>query len=385
MNPSGNTVTYSATSADCGFTGQPALKVLHIEAGKHLYGGALQVAYLTDGLTKMGVECFVACPKGAHIIPALNDAVTPLPMIMQGDLDLGMVGRLRHSIKSIRPDIVHIHSRRGADTFGLLAAKLCKVPVVISRRVDNTEASWIAKLKYHSADKVITISDGIRQVLLSQGVSADHVLTVRSAIDTNKYRPKTSSEWFTNTFDVDAAQLAIGVIAQLIPRKGHSILFQALTKLRATQANFRVLIFGRGPDFERLQQEAMKLRLTDVVEFVGFREDLHNILPHLDLVVHPAFNEGLGVSLLQASSCGVPILASRIGGIPEAVVEGETGWLVSPGDVDELAGKLQQLKQNPSLLSRIAERARKYALAHFSVENMVQGNIDVYKSVLKRS
>lgn len=359
-------------------TNKPPINVLHIEAGKHLYGGALQVVYLCNGLAAYNVKSFLACPINAEISSKIDENTTLVPLKMGGDIDFGMIFRLKNIIKHHNIDLVHIHSRRGADTFGLVAAKLCKVKVVISRRVDNPEPSWLAKLKYHSANKVIAISEGIRQVLLVEQVRPEHVQTVLSSVDTDKYLPHPNKEWFRQEFSINNKCLTLAVIAQLIPRKGHALLLQALANIVTNVDEFRLLIFGKGPHESELKQLVSELKLEHRVNFAGFRDDLEKVLPNIDLVVHPAYIEGLGVSLLQASSCGVPILASRIGGIPEAVNNNVNGQLFEPGNIDELSEKLECLMNKHKLRSELAQNARKHALEHFAVQKMVAGNYAVY-------
>ena len=122
------------------------MKVLHVEAGKHLYGGALQVVFLLRGLKARGVDSVLACPIGSAIAQEAAPHARVVEMTMKGDADLGLVGRLRRLIREIKPDVVHLHSRRGSDLWGAIAARLEGVPVVLSRRVDNPESRLVVKL-----------------------------------------------------------------------------------------------------------------------------------------------------------------------------------------------------------------------------------------------
>lgn len=360
------------------------MRVLHVEAGKHLYGGALQVSYLTRELYKLGVKSFLACPPDAELFDVVDESVVQLPTTMKGDADIGLVFRLKKLIKQYQIDIIHLHSRRGADLFGLIAGKLAGIPVVISRRVDNKEAAWFAKAKYHAANKVITISEGIRKVLLEEGVCPAQVKTVLSAVDTNKYQPVEDKEWFKREFGLENETFVMAVLAQLIPRKGHKVLFGALKKIESNLINHKLLIFGKGPIEQELKAQVTELGLEKLVQFCGFRNDLNRVLPNLDLVVHPAFAEGLGVALLQASASGVPIIASRAGGIPEAVRNDQNGWLVDPKNIDQLTDKLNQVLFDTESLDEFKLRGRELAETEFSTQAMANGNLAVYKEVLNQ-
>ena len=125
--------------------------------------------------------------------------------------------------------------------------------------------------------------------------------------------------------------------------------------------------------------------MSDRVALAGFRDDLQRILPCLDLVVHPALMEGMGVSLLQASCAGVPIVASRVGGIPEAVHEGVTGVLVSPNDASALAEAIIDLLKAPERRKAMGRSGRQWVETYFSEDRMVEGNLSVYQHLLSPS
>jgi glycosyltransferase involved in cell wall biosynthesis len=359
------------------------MKVLHVESGMHLYGGALQVVFLMRGLKALGVENVLACPTGSAMAQAGAEHAELHAMPMKGDTDVGLVGRLRRLVRETRPDVIHLHSRRGADLWGALAGRLEGIPVVLSRRVDNPESPLVVKLKYRLYDRVITISDGIRQVLRAEGVPEAKLRLVHSSVDTEQYRPDRSQRaWLEQAFNLPADALVIGMVAQFIPRKGHQTLLQALPSVLQAHPRSRVILFGQGPQFESVQQAIQASAiLTQHVQLAGFRNDLHRILPNLDLLAHPAFMEGLGVSLLQAAACGVPIIAARTGGIPEVVQHGVNGLLITPGDVAGLADSLDQLLSSANTRARMGLAGRTHIESTFSVDAMIQGNRLCYDEV----
>jgi len=235
-------------------------------------------------------------------------------------------------------------------------------------------------------DRVITISDGIRQVLRAEGVPEAKLRLVHSSVDTEQYRPDRSQRpWLEQTFKLPTGALVVGMVAQFIPRKGHQTLLQALPAVLQAHPNTRVILFGQGPEFERVQQaiQASPL-LAQHVQLAGFRNDLHRILPSLDLLVHPAFMEGLGVSLLQAASCGVPIIGGRAGGIPEVVQHGVNGLLMTPGQDDQLADQLSQLLGSPEARARMGLAGRAHIEASFSIGAMIRGNLSCYESLVAK-
>jgi glycosyltransferase involved in cell wall biosynthesis len=358
------------------------MRVLHVEAGKHYYGGARQVAYIIDGLAKRGVENILACPEGADIAAAVGDSAKIHQLPMHGDLDVGMAFRLAKLIRAAKPDLVHLHSRRGADVWGGVAARMAGVPCVLSRRVDNPEARWLVALKYRLYDHVITISEGIREVLLTEGLASNKVTCVRSAVDSAPYLAPVDATAFRREFDLPENSLVIGMVAQLIQRKGHRYLLEAVPSLRADYPDLRVILFGKGPLQSELETAVAANGLSGIVRFAGFRTDLPAWLGGLDILAHPADMEGLGVSLLQASAAAVPIVASRAGGMPEAALDGVTGVLITPGDVPALTVALRRLLKDSALRQRMGEAGRARVLNEFSVDAMIAGNLSIYRAVL---
>jgi glycosyltransferase involved in cell wall biosynthesis len=365
------------------------VKVLHVEGGRHLYGGALQVVFLMRGLAPMGVASVLACPEGSAIAGAAAAHARVRELPIGGDADLGLVGRLAALIRRERPDLVHLHSRRGVDVWGALAARRAGVPVVLSRRVDNPEWAPWARWKYRRVDRVVTISEGIRRVLLDEGVPPEQVVCVRSAVDTKAYAPGARLDareraWFRAEFGFGEGEFALGMAAQFIERKGHRTALEALPAIRRAHPRTRLLLFGQGPLVEPMRRLATERGLDDSVHFAGFRNDLARVLPQLDLLVHPAEMEGLGVALLQAAACGVPIVAGRAGGIPEIVRPGLNGELIEPGDVDGLALAVTQLLGDAGQRARCGAAGRALVEREFSIDAMVRGNLAVYREVLAR-
>lgn len=361
------------------------MKVLHIEAGKHLYGGAKQVTYLIDELAQLKVKNLLVCTQGSEIATQQLANCDILPIAMSGEADVGTFARLRKLLKQHKPDLVHVHSRRGADIWGLLAAKSCGIPVVCSRRVDNPEPSWLARLKYHSYDKVITISEGIRQVLLAESVNPEQVVTVRSAVDTQTYQPTPDRAWMQGQFDLANDDLVVANFAQMIARKGQPLLIQAIQQLLPTYPNLKLLLFGQGPKLTEYKNLVAERGLANVIRFPGFRNDVARILPNVDIIAHPAYTEGLGVALLQASASSVPIVATAVGGIPEVVEQGKNGFLIETGDHGALAARLAELLQDKGLRHRFGSFGRQKMLDDFSTAAMAKGNLAVYKEVLAGS
>lgn len=366
------------------------MKILHIETGRHLYGGALQVFYLMRGLASKNCRNLLLCPRESAIGKAAAEVAEVHAVPMNGEIDPLFALRLIRLIRSAEPDVIHVHSRRGADLWGAVAACFTRVPAILTRRVDNPEPRWLARLKYRPFQRIVTISEGIRQVLLNEGIPESRLCCIHSAVDTRRYDRQCDKKRFYEMLPEAAAdgpapkEKLIGVIAQLIPRKGHRFIIEAAPAILQACPQTRLIFFGKGPLKNRLQELCRREGITGHVIFAGFRNDLDCILPCLDLVVHPAVMEGLGVSLLQAAAAGVPIIASRAGGIPEIVRHNRNGYLIEKESVADIIKYVPDLLKNPAKARQFGETGRDIVRSRFSIDAMVSGYLDVYNGLAAR-
>jgi len=360
----------------------PKLHILHVETGRHLFGGSVQVLSLIDGLAARGIRSTLVCAAGGQVATAATArGLDVRPLRAGGDFD-GLFGwRLSQVIRELRPSLVHVHSRRGADRFGGQAALLAGVPAVLSRRVDSRD-SIFGGFKYGFYEYVIAISDCIRRQLLDVGVPDGKIRLVHSGVDATPSATAWTRERYLAEFGLGEGDCVVFMIAQLIPRKGHAYLLDAWSRVRNACPNARVLLFGSGALEAKLRDVVASRGLKDAIRFAGFRPELADFIGHADLVVHPATREGLGVSLLQAQAAGVPVVGFAAGGIEEAVADGTTGKLVPPRDADALADAIVQLARDPRERARMGAAAREWIHENFSIDRMIEGNIDVYSRIL---
>jgi glycosyltransferase involved in cell wall biosynthesis len=360
------------------------MKVLHVETGRHFLGGPQQVIYLINALRARGHENILVCPPDSGIDTAAREAgIHVQNLFCAGDLDLPFAYRLSQYLKDEAPDIVHCHSRRGADLLGGLAAGFADVPAVVSRRVDNTEMRIMAELRYRPFRRIVAISEAIGEVLRQQGVDADRILVIRSAVDATAFAGQPDCAAFRREFGIDDSVFAMAAAGQLIPRKGHRYLLQAVSELLLTHPPFRLVIFGEGFLNNQLRAQAAWLGLGDIVQFSGYRDDLDDFIGCFDLFVHPASAEGLGVAALKAAAAGVPVVACAAGGMNESVLDGETGLLVPPEDSDALHDAIATLMDDDQTRAAMAAAGRERMQNEFSIDTMANKHVELYESVLQ--
>jgi glycosyltransferase involved in cell wall biosynthesis len=358
------------------------MKILHVETGRHFYGGAQQVVWLVAGLNSRGVENRLVCLPGSGIdAVARRSRVDVLNLDCSGDLDLRFAWRLRSLLTREAPDIVHCHSRRGADFLGGQAAAMAGIPALLSRRVDSADKGKIPSLRYRPYRQVIAISNHIGEVLLDGGLSKDRMTVISSAVDATNLPYTADRKVLQSQFGIGPKHFAIAVAAQLIPRKGHQYLIDALANCPETMPN-KLVVFGSGPLEAELRAQCRRKELNDKVHFAGFRDDLDTLLPAFDLLVHPATSEGLGVAMLKAAAAGVPVIAFDVAGATEAVQHERTGVLVSAGDVTALRDAIVRLAGDAALREAYGKAGRERMLSAFSVEQMVSDHLRIYERVL---
>lgn len=360
------------------------MKIIHVETGRHFYGGAQQVVWLLGGLRDAGVDNVLVCPPGSGIDAAARaERIRIVNVECAGDADLAFAWRLKKVLERERPELLHSHSRRGADVLGGFAAYRAGVPAIVSRRIDHPESKLAARVRYRHFRRIIAISEHVAAVLRESGVDPGRVTVIRSAVNSGRYQASPERARLAQELGIAGDAIAIAAAGQLIARKGHRYLLEAMSVVAPRMPGAHLVIFGQGSLEAELKAQAAALGLAEHVQFAGFREDLDGWLGAFDLLVHPALREGLGVVMLEAAAAGVPVVAFDVAGSREAVAHGESGLLVTPKDPGALAEAILRLAGDSALRERYAAAGRERMRREFSIEVMVNRHIRLYETVLR--
>jgi glycosyltransferase involved in cell wall biosynthesis len=181
------------------------------------------------------------------------------------------------------------------------------------------------------------------------------------------------------------SEVVLGTAGRLIKLKGIEYLLNAAAAVQAEFPALRVEIAGSGPQREALEQRAAALGIAGRIKFLGWVDNLSSVLPRWDIFVLPSLEEGFPIAALEAMATGLPVVASAVGGVPELVVDGETGWLVPPGDVARLAARLQPLLRDPEQRRSMGAAAAARVRDHFSLAQMTENFSNLYDELLKRN
>lgn len=359
-------------------------KVLHIELGRHLVGGTMQTFYLSQELQKRGIKNLVVTPHNSPLYQRLKQANIPARGVhYSGDLDLLFIPKLIAIVRTFKPDIIHIHSRRGADTLGLIAAKLARLgKVIVARRVDDPlPDNWFTHMRYqYLPDRVIAVSQGIVQSLTNAGIDRDVIDQVYSAIDFSSYQVKADPNTVKQELGI-TTQNVIAVIGQLIPRKGHRFLIEAAADILKQHPDTSFLFLGEGKEREKLAQQVTQLNLDKNFVFAGYRTDIGRILNAIDILVHPATMEGFANVALQAMAAKIPVVSSAVGGMPESVLHEKTGLLVEPKEPKQIAKAVNQLLSDRNYLKKLGTQGQAFVEQRFTIERTAEETLKVYQTL----
>jgi glycosyltransferase involved in cell wall biosynthesis len=256
---------------------------------------------------------------------------------------------------------------------------------IVTRRMDYVlrRGPWTDLLYNRSVAAVVAISEEVRRRLLDAGVRSERVAVIRSGVEPPAGLPGAAGRAAARArLGVDG-ELVIGIVAALERRKGHDVLLRALATLDGAP-RWRCLVCGGGSQHEALQRLAADLGIAARVRFMGEQPQVADVLAALDVFVMPSRHEGLGVAVLEAMAMSLPVIASAVGGIPEAVKPRETGLLVPPDDPAALAAALNELLLDVEKAKRMGVAGRERVLAEFSMEEMASRYERLYDDVSRR-
>ena len=364
------------------------MSLFQIDAGKEWRGGQRQSLFLAKELKRRGLPFFFIVQPESPLHQKACEAELPvLPFKMRNEFDLPAILRLAWAMKRKKCLLVHFHDAHSA-AVGSVAASLAKVSFrIITRRVDfPLKKNYFSRRKYmKNVDVIIAISEGVKKVLVEGGVDPENVEVISSGIDFSSFEEDssalTSKDYLHREFSFAVDDYLVGIVAHLADHKGHQYLIQATKILKQQAPKIKTIIVGEGPLSMELDRQAKELDVEDIIFFLGFRKDIPKILSSLDLFVLSSHLEGMGSSILDAMASRLPVVATKVGGIPEVVINGETGLLVPPRNPSALARAILRLYSDKTLASRLGQKG--YELVHrkFSAEAMADKVVRLYEKI----
>jgi glycosyltransferase involved in cell wall biosynthesis len=300
-------------------------------------------------------------------------------------MDLGAAWRLSRILRQLQPEIVHAHDSHAvamAASALSMASPSARPPLFMSRRVDfHIRKNALSRWKYNQVDLFVCASGAIRRMLLEDGVRGERTAVVHDGVDLARLDLVPAASIHEALWLPHHAPVVVNAAA-LVPHKGQRHLVEAAALVVREIPDARFVIFGEGELRESIERQIGSHRLEKHVLVPGFRPDVLSFVKSADLFVMSSLTEGLGSAALEAMACGKAVVATTAGGIPEAVVHGETGLLVPPRDDRALADAIIHLLTDGDTRARFAKAGRQRVEEQFSAARMVDGIARLYAGVL---
>jgi glycosyltransferase involved in cell wall biosynthesis len=365
-----------ASAPAVGRTAAPPLDVVLVVDSLTAGGGAERyVGDLAIALLRRGHGVTVACSVDGPLRPELEAAgvqVVPLARrLVKRRCSPRYAGALHRLLRSRRPDVVHAHIYASA-TAAALATLGTSVPLVLT---EHTEAPWrgpIARLlsrwTYRRAAHIHGVSTAVSRMLVDgYGVDAGRAEYVPTAVTAARGPGEPVP-------DGCGGYRLVGSVNRLAPEKGIDVLLQAVVRIAPRVPDVRFLVVGDGPQRAELEESAKRLGIADRVEFLGHRENARGLIARLQLLVIASRSDGAPLVVHEARHAGVPVVATRVGGLPDQIRDGDDGLLVDPGEPVQLARAILTVLDDPARAGRIAAsgRARLEAWPHERLVDRVE-------------
>lgn len=382
------------------------VRILLVNHVAQIGGGEVNLRYLIQAMDCSRYQPLVALPgpgpladelerSGVPWVQApmqrLRKTINPLLMLSFGAHWAVASLRLVRLAQQARIALIHANSI-GAQFYAGPAGFLARVPVVWHMH-DILSLSCFNKLLIRlcgaMATQVLAVSEAVYQHLLEAGLPAERVVTIYNCVDLETFCPTIPNPALRTALGVATKAPLVGIVGQLAPWKGQRIFVEAATLVLRRCPDARFLIVGEAmPGMEsyarRLRQDVERMGLGNRVQFLGFRQDIVDIIGALDVLVNASWNESFGRTIIEAMALGKPVVAADAGGPIEAVVDGVTGRIVPPRDPHALAEAIGSLLASPSLREAMGRAGRQRAEALFGVDDFRARIEAVYQQILQQ-
>jgi len=358
----------------------------------YIGGTERQFMVLERGLDRSRYDVRVACLKkeGPFLADLEHDGV-PVSEHRIGALyhprTFALQARFAAMLRRDRVEILHTYGFY-PNIFAITPACAARVPVIVASIRDIGDI-WtplqrrIQKTACRMAHSVAVNAEAVRRRLIAEGYDPQRITVIENGVDLKRFTGGPGTGRLHRELGVDAGTPLIGVVSRLNPDKGLSYLLRAAAALGASWPAARFVLFGDGPGRAALEAEAAELGVANRVAFLGFRTDVAELLPELTVSVLPSLSEAMSNVVLESMASERPVVATRVGGLPEVMEDGVHGCLVPPADAAALARALAMLLEDPEQARVMGRAGREHISRHFSQERMIERTQGLYERLLK--
>lgn len=378
------------------------MKILHIIDSGGLYGAEVMLLNLAGEQMKMGIDPTICSIGERNIIekPLETEALKRGVKIRKFRISPGpnIVGALKilrfaHNEKF---DFIHSHGYKGNILLGFIPKRFRKIPLITTLHGwTSTKAlskmklyEWLDAKSLKHIDAVVAVNRVMLMHSMFKNNGHTNLFVVNNGIPalnftTGKMAPQKNCSLNRDIIEFCQNGFIIGSIGRLSKEKGFNNLIESVYELNKTGVKAKLIIIGEGYERDNLERLTMKLGMKDNVLMPGYENKAWQYLPLFDVFVLPSLTEGFPITILEAMQSGVPIVATRVGGVPEILDEGAAGVLVKPGDVKVLTQEILSLLKNPAYSKNLAKKAKEIAFTRYSDKNMALEYQKIYMSLVK--
>ncbi|MCL1878504.1 MAG: polysaccharide pyruvyl transferase CsaB, partial [Defluviitaleaceae bacterium] len=371
------------------------MKVLHMISGGDKGGAKTSVFALLLALHEE-IDITVACfTEGVFYQEVLNLPVKSVLFKQKFRNDLSIIGKLSRYVRQNGFDIIHAHGAR-ANFISMMLKPFVFVPIVTTvhsdYKLDFTDKFYkrffytgLNSVALRTLDYYIGVSEEFRRMLISRGFDANRVFSVYNSLDFKKEISFCAKDEFLRRFGVDArGKTIVGIIGRFDFVKGHDVFLRAAAKILKRRDDFLFLMAGEGAEESNLKKLAETLGISKNVIFCGFVNDIFSFINAIDINACASRSESFPFMLLEGTLLKKPTVSTAVGGIPELILDGETGLLVGDGDFDALADKILFYADNAETAALHGENLHLHAAQNFSKESLQKKSLEIYETVLRR-
>ncbi len=362
-------------------------RILHIIPTLDRSGAEKQMSMLVRGLPKDEFDVHVCVlTRSGPLEDELRAAGIPLTIIgKQWRADPLAYFRLRRFIRDLQPDLIHTWLF-AANSYGRAAGIACGVKCLVAgERCVDPWKGWLEfavdRRLARRTTRIVANSPGVKDFYVEHGLPAGLFTVIHNGILPPQPSP-VSRQQLLAELGLPERCFLIGLVGRLWPQKRIKDAIWAADLLQVIRRDFHLLVIGEGPHRRRLEIFRQQCHVTEWVHFLGHRSDVPRLLPHFDVFLSTSAYEGQSNSIMEAMAAGVPVVGTDIPGTRDLIADGQTGLLVPLGDRGAFARQTNVLLNDAALRQRLGEAGRQRMIGEFSVQQMIQRHVELYRELL---
>ena len=367
------------------------MRLIQFTAADGWRGHEQKIIYLYEAFEAFGYvkDQWIVCPNNSEVFKrATAKNMQVIGFDFNSEYDFKFAKEFKKIAQEKNADVVFLHSSK-AQTLAVMSSFIyrMKTPLVLCRTlIRRVDTNFLRKWKYNYSGikKIICVSHPVVDVLKYAVKDHSKLCVVGSVTDINKFPHQQSTGKLRKEFNIAPSLPIIGNIAEFTGFKDHKTWVKTVSVLvNKHQLKAKFILVGKGALEEEIRALVKELQLEDHIIFAGFRKDIPEILPDFDLFMFTSNNEPTGGVLLESYACKVPIVAANAGGIPEVVINNQTGLLAEVGNPEDFAEKVILLLNNPELQEKFKEKGYQYLLDNFTKEVIAKKMFTELNEVVK--